>query len=76
VDRIEKDLLGNAQVVRLSTREGVGAEVADAYSIRAVPSVLVFDGKGKVAFQGVGIPDPDHIERLVRKLARIHDLPC
>ena len=70
MDRIEKDLQDNAQVVRLDTRHAIGAELADTYSIRQVPSLLVFNGNGKVVHHGIGIPDPDHVGQLVRKLSR------
>jgi thioredoxin-related protein len=70
VDRIENKLQGRAQVVRLDIQHPVGAELADTYRVRAVPSLLVFDGKGNIIYHGVGIPNPEHVEWLVLKLRK------
>ena len=64
VDRIEKDLKHNATIVRLDTQNPIGSKLADSYNVRQVPSLLVFNGTGKVVYQGVGIPDPDHVGQL------------
>jgi thioredoxin-related protein len=68
VDRIEKELADSAQVVRIDTQHVIGAGLADDYKIRAVPCILIFDGNGGVIYQNVGIPDPDHVRHLVRKI--------
>jgi thioredoxin-related protein len=72
VDRLERNLQGRAQVVRLETRHPVSAELADLFQVRAVPSLLVFNGSGKIIYRGVGIPNPEQVERLVFKLKRSH----
>jgi hypothetical protein len=54
VDRLERDLQGQAQVIRLNilTREGRAA--IGLYGVRAVPTLLIFDGCGDVVERQVG----------------------
>ena len=70
MDRIEKDLKHRASIVRLDTRNPIGAELANTYEVNQVPSLIVFNGSGEVVYQGVGIPDPDHVSQLVRTISR------
>ncbi len=69
VDGIERDLEGQASVVRLSVLSNVGAQAAQRYSVRSVPTLLVFDAQGRLVEQRVGLPDRGHIVSNVRGLS-------
>ena len=69
VDGLERDLEGRAQVIRLNVLDGVGSAAAQRYAVRGVPTMLVFDGQGKVVSTSVGLPDRKRIVQLVSKLA-------
>ena len=68
MDGLEKDLQGRAEVLRLDLTSGVGREAARAYSIRAVPTTLVFDGGGQVVYRQVGGVDGGAIRSHVAAL--------
>lgn len=57
VDGIERDLEGQAQVVRLSVTSEVGGRAAQRYGVRSVPTVLIFDREGNLIEQSAGIPN-------------------
>jgi len=65
VDGLEKDLEGQAQVVRLSILSEIGREVAQEYSVRSVPTFVIFDGEGTLVGREVGLPNRGKIEALV-----------
>ncbi|MCB0156019.1 MAG: hypothetical protein KDF65_14585 [Anaerolineae bacterium] len=58
VDRLETNLTGKAEVIRLDLLSGVGREAARQYGIRAVPSLVVVDGQGDVVY---GLPSSNQI---------------
>ena len=67
VDRLERDLEGEALVVRLNVLDAVGREVMQAYGVTLVPTFLVFDGAGNLIFrQGGTFPDVGTIKAWVR----------
>lgn len=61
MDGIEADLEGQADVLRLDILSDVGGEAMETYEVKAVPTILVFDGEGQVLFRQVGKPDADAI---------------
>lgn len=65
VDGLERELEGQAQVVRLSILSGPGREMARRYSIRGMPTFLIFDGQGNLIERQVGLPDRGKIKSLV-----------
>ncbi|MCP4540749.1 MAG: thioredoxin family protein [Chloroflexi bacterium] len=65
MDRLERELKGQARVVRLSALGELGQEVAQRYDMRGVPTFLVFDGQGNLIERQVGFPDRDKIKMLV-----------
>ena len=65
MDGIERELKGQARVVRLSVLGELGQEVAQRHGVRSVPTFLVFDGQGKLIGQQVGLPDRAKIKALV-----------
>lgn len=69
VDGIERDLEGQARVVRLSVMSDIGSRAAQRYNVRGVPTVLVFDGNGNLIEQRAGIPDRKRVVSQVMMLA-------
>ena len=67
VDRLERDLEGEALVVRLNVMDTVGRDVMHAYGVTLVPTFLVFDGAGNLIFrQGGTFPNIGTIKARVR----------
>jgi thioredoxin-related protein len=65
VDGLERELEGQAQVVRLSALNALGQEVAQRYDVRGVPTFLIFDGQGELVGRQVGFPNRSEIKALV-----------
>jgi len=57
VDGIERDLKGEAEVIRLDIFSKVGREVASRYGVPAVPTVLVLDAGSRMIYRHSGMPD-------------------
>jgi thioredoxin-related protein len=68
VDGIERDLEGQARVVRLSVLTGVGNELARRYGVQGVPTIMIFDGQGRLVDQQTGIPGRQSIVEQVNTL--------
>ncbi len=66
VDRIEEQLAGEAQVLRLDVLNEVGGEAIDRYGIRGLPTLLVLDGCGRVVATYSGIPNAERVVEAVR----------
>ena len=65
VDGLERELEGQARVVRLSALNALGQEVAQRYDVRGVPTFLIFDGQGELIGRQVGFPNRGEIKALV-----------
>jgi thioredoxin-related protein len=65
VDGLERDLEGQAEVVRLSILSEMGREVAQRHGVRSVPTFLIFDAAGTLVGREVGFPNRRRIEALV-----------
>lgn len=61
MDRLERDLEGQAEVLRLNVMSRAGAALAQRYGVRGVPTMLVFDGSGQVVYFQAGAPDREAI---------------
>lgn len=57
MDGLEKRLEGKAALIRLDVWGNPGRALASKYGIRAVPTFLVFDGKGNLIYYHIGIPE-------------------
>jgi hypothetical protein len=68
VDGIEKDLEGRATVLRLGVMSDLGIQAARRYGVRGVPTLVLFDGAGRLVDQSVGIPDRDRVVAQVEEL--------
>jgi cytochrome c-type biogenesis protein len=70
VDRLERDLSGQAAVLRLSAGSAVGRELAARYGVRGVPSFLLFDGTGRMVDHQVGRLDSARIKAEIEAMGR------
>jgi hypothetical protein len=55
VDRLERDLKGQAQFIRLEFSSGTGREATRAFEVELVPTILVFDTQGTVRYKAYGL---------------------
>lgn len=62
VDRLERDLQGQAQVLRLSAWGSVGRQLVARYGVRGVPTFLLFDGSGQMIHHQAGRLDGERIK--------------
>jgi thioredoxin-related protein len=70
VDRLERDLEGQAQVLRLSAWSPVGRQLAARYGVHGVPTFLLFDGTGQMIHSQVGRLDGERIQMELDSLRR------
>ena len=68
VDRLEQELAGQAQVLRLNVIDRVNGELAMRYGVRGVPTFLLLDGAGQVVWGQGGAPKQDEIIAAVSEL--------
>ena len=70
MDRLERDLEGRAEVLRLGASSAVGRELAARYGVRGVPTFLLFDGSGEMLYHKVGRLDADVVTDEIDSLGR------
>jgi thioredoxin-related protein len=70
VSRLEHDLEGQAQVLRLSIGSPVGRQLAVQYGVRGVPTFFLFDGSGQVIDRQAGRLDAARIKAEIESLGR------
>ena len=70
MDRLERDLEGEAQVLRLSAYSAVGRQLASRYGVRGVPTFLLFDGTGEMVHYQVGRLDANRIQVEIDAIGR------
>lgn len=70
MDRLERDLEGRAQVLRLSALSSVGRQLGARYGVRGVPTFLLFDGTGQMVHYQVGRLDADEAKAQIDSLGR------
>ena len=68
VNGIEKDLQGQAKVVRLNLLSKLGRELARTYGVTAIPAMVIFDGGGQVRYSHQGLPNRQRIVQEVSQL--------
>lgn len=68
VNGIEKDLEGEARLVRLNILHDLGRRIASRYEVRVLPSLVVVNGSEGVVYRHTGAPDRGEVVRLVRSL--------
>ena len=57
VDRLEADLEGQAELLRLNVKADVGRRLASSWGVRGIPAFFVFDGAGEMVYAQAGAPD-------------------
>lgn len=65
VDRMEENLEGQAEVLRLNVKGDVGRTLAARWGVRGVPTFFVVDGTGEVIYYQIGALDGAAIEEVV-----------
>ena len=70
VDGLEKEIGDRVQVLRLNVLSPVGRTAASAYTVRAVPTFVLFDADGEMVYYQVGSPNKDVIRQEIDKLER------
>ena len=68
VDGLERELEGQARVVRLSALSQVGLKAARRYGVMGMPTFLIFDGQGELIGRQAGFPNRSEIKALVTAL--------
>ena len=70
MDRLERELEGQAQVLRLSVWSPVGRQIAAQYGVRGVPTFLLFDGSGELNHYQVGRLDAERVTEEINLMGR------
>lgn len=70
MDRLERDLEGQAEVLRLSAWSSVGRQLSAQYGVRGVPTFLLFDGVGQMVYYQVGKLDAETMKSEINSLGR------
>jgi cytochrome c-type biogenesis protein len=70
VSKLERDLKGQVQVLRLSIGSSVGRQAAVEYGVRGVPTFLLFDGSGQIVHYQVGRLDAERMRAEIELLGR------
>lgn len=68
MDGLERELQGQAQMLRLNVMDDVGGQLAARYDVRVVPTFVLLDGAGRVVLTQVGRPDRAAIIEAVERL--------
>ena len=70
MDGLERELEGQARVMRLSVMGSVGRELAARYGVLGVPTFVLLNGAGEVVLKQVGMPDRNGIKATLMDLGR------
>ncbi len=70
MDRLEGELEGEAQFLRLSASSAVGRQLGGRFGVRAVPTFLLFDGAGNMVHYQVGRLDSDRMKAEIEIMER------
>lgn len=70
MDRLERDLEGQAQVLRLSALSGVGRQLGACYGVRGVPTFFLFDGNGELVSYQVGRLDANLVKAEIEAMEK------
>ena len=67
VDRLEKEMQGQATLLRLNVKDPVGRKLAVKWGVRGVPSFFVFNGEGTLVYASAGSPNIEEIKNAVEQ---------
>ena len=65
VDQLERDLAGQATVLRLNVKDNVGLALASRWGVVGTPTFFVLDGAGNVIYVRAGAPDIEGLKAAV-----------
>ena len=65
VDQLERDLAGQASVLRLNVKDNVGLALATRWNVVGVPTFFVLNGQGDVIYARAGAPDSEGLKAAV-----------
>lgn len=68
MDRLESDLEGRAEVVRLNVQDPVGRMFTERLNFRFTPTFILLDGEGNEVWRALGSLDRDEVLRQVAAL--------
>lgn len=68
MDRLERNLAGRADVVRLNIHEPVGQAFTEALGFQYTPTFILFDSNGEEVWRSVGVFDPRQVTRQIDML--------
>lgn len=75
VDNLEKELEGQATVLRIDFLSEVGRNTARQYEVKIIPTILVLDPYGRVILRQTGTFDSDLIKSKVMGLQQAEPTP-
>ncbi len=65
IDQLERDLEGEAAVLRLNVKDKVGLTLASRWGVVGTPTFFVVNGAGDVIYAQAGAPDVEGIKAAV-----------
>lgn len=65
VDQLERDLAGQATVLRLNIKDNVGLALAVRWNVVGTPTFFVLNGAGDVVYTRAGAPDIEDLKAAV-----------
>lgn len=68
MDGLEKNLNGQANVVRLDIMSGLGRQAAGHFGVRGLPTLLLVDGNGQVVLAQAGIIRSGPVQAKIKQL--------
>ena len=72
MNRLETELSGKLQVIRLNIQDPVGYKLSERFDCRIVPSFIFFDVNGIEAWRSVGSLDAEKVRTSVDQM-RVSD---
>jgi thiol-disulfide isomerase/thioredoxin len=65
VDQLERDVAGQATVLRLNIKDNVGLALASRWGVVGTPTFFVLDGAGNVIYARAGAPDIESLKSAI-----------
>jgi thiol-disulfide isomerase/thioredoxin len=69
VDQLERDIAGEADMLRLNVRGAPGDQLAYRWQVSGLPTFFVLNGEGEIVYRQSGAPKTDEIKAAVAALA-------
>ncbi len=65
MDRLETELRGKLQIIRVNVHDTVGLKLGDRFDFRITPTFIFFDDNGIEQWRSVGALDAEHVRSSV-----------